>query len=181
MKKINHRILKKKNKFRLDLPEDFSKNNLSAAEYRNIISNVKIHSDKLNSNQLTAAPGRIRKKKSNIEHEIQSEYFKKLKDIPEVPELDFIFAIPNGGRRHIVTALKMKKEGVKRGVPDIMIPIVKGNSPGMFIETKAPDGKESKSQIRYRIFLKSQGYQHKICRSAKELLDTTLNYLEISN
>lgn len=181
MKKTNNRILKKKNKFRLDLPENFPKNNLTAAEYQKLITKIEVHSDKLNSNQLTAAPGRIKRKHSNLEHQIQSEYFDKLKNIPEVPELDFIFAIPNGGKRNIVTAMKMKKEGVKRGVPDIMIPIVKNNSPGMFLETKTPEGTESKYQIRYRKFLLSQGYQHKICRSAKELLDTTLDYLEISN
>ena len=33
-----------------------------------------------------------------------------------------IFAIPNGGKRSIATAKKLKKEGVKAGVPDLFIP-----------------------------------------------------------
>jgi hypothetical protein len=32
-----------------------------------------------------------------------------------------IFAVPNGGARHIVAATKLKREGVKSGVPDLYI------------------------------------------------------------
>jgi hypothetical protein len=33
-----------------------------------------------------------------------------------------IFAIPNGGARHIVAAKKLKDEGVERGVADLFVP-----------------------------------------------------------
>lgn len=33
-----------------------------------------------------------------------------------------IFAIPNGGARNVVTAARMKAEGVAAGVPDLYIP-----------------------------------------------------------
>lgn len=33
-----------------------------------------------------------------------------------------IFAIPNGGARNVVTAARMKVEGVTAGVPDLYIP-----------------------------------------------------------
>ena len=33
-----------------------------------------------------------------------------------------IFAIPNGGQRNAAVALKLKLEGVVRGVPDLYIP-----------------------------------------------------------
>lgn len=33
-----------------------------------------------------------------------------------------IFAIPNGGIRNIVTATKLKAEGVESGIPDLYIP-----------------------------------------------------------
>ena len=33
-----------------------------------------------------------------------------------------IFAIPNGGQRNIVTASKLKAEGVVSGVPDLFVP-----------------------------------------------------------
>lgn len=40
-----------------------------------------------------------------------------------VPALERLFAIPNGGYRDKITAGKLKAEGVKRGVPDIMLPV----------------------------------------------------------
>jgi len=33
-----------------------------------------------------------------------------------------IFAIPNGGHRHKAVAMKLKLEGVSKGVPDLFIP-----------------------------------------------------------
>lgn len=34
------------------------------------------------------------------------------------PRIGLIFAIPNGGKRNVIVARKMKAEGVKPGVPD---------------------------------------------------------------
>ena len=42
------------------------------------------------------------------------------------PELEYMFAIPNGGYRHYRTAADLKSEGVKSGVPDIMLPVARG-------------------------------------------------------
>ncbi len=36
------------------------------------------------------------------------------------PELGLIFHIPNGGKRNKLEAIKLKKEGVKAGVPVIL-------------------------------------------------------------
>ena len=33
-----------------------------------------------------------------------------------------IFAVPNGGKRHVATAKKFKAEGVKAGIPDLCVP-----------------------------------------------------------
>lgn len=46
-----------------------------------------------------------------------------------------IFHIPNGGRRHIGTARKMKREGVRSGVPDLYIPAW-----GLWVEMKRQKG-----------------------------------------
>ena len=59
-----------------------------------------------------------------------------------------IFAIPNGGKRGKVQAMKLKREGVRRGVPDLFIPSLK-----LFIEMKKPEGgrvsKEQKDWLKY--------------------------------
>jgi len=53
-----------------------------------------------------------------------------------------IFAIPNGEKRHIATAIKLKEEGVTSGIPDLYIPAWK-----VWIEMKrSKGGKVSKDQ-----------------------------------
>jgi len=40
-----------------------------------------------------------------------------------VPALEMLFAVPNGGKRHVKTAITLKAEGVKAGVPDVWLPV----------------------------------------------------------
>lgn len=53
-----------------------------------------------------------------------------------VPELEDMFAIPNGGKRDKITAANLRREGVKRGVPDVFLPVRRGAWAGLFIELK---------------------------------------------
>ena len=59
-----------------------------------------------------------------------------------------IFAIPNGGWRSKVTAMKLKVEGVARGVPDLFVPQF-----NLWIEMKQVKGgrlsPEQRDWIRY--------------------------------
>ena len=48
--------------------------------------------------------------------------------------------------RDIRTAANLKKEGVKRGVPDICLPVSRGKYHGLYIEMKAGKNKPSKEQ-----------------------------------
>ena len=77
----------------------------------------------------------------------------------EYPELALIFAIPNGGKRHIATASRMKLEGVKPGVPDLFFPVARKGYHGLFIEMKRiKGGSLSKDQKQWKIDLRDQGY-----------------------
>ena len=76
------------------------------------------------------------------------------------------FSVPNGGERNIKVASTMKAEGVKSGVPDIMIPYAHtspDNKPrtnyGLFIELKVKSNKPSKEQVSWSQMLDSQGYR----------------------
>ena len=58
------------------------------------------------------------------------------------------WAVPNGGRRNIGTARKLKAEGVKSGIPDINL-VHKGQFYGLEVKkpkTHTPKGTLSKSQ-----------------------------------
>jgi hypothetical protein len=81
------------------------------------------------------------------------------------PELDY-FAIPNGGNRNIITARKLKAEGVKPGVPDLFFPSLK-----LFIELKrTKGGAVSKEQRFWSDRLGASGYRVAVCRGAEEAL-----------
>ena len=57
-----------------------------------------------------------------------------------------IFAIPNGGRRGIIEATIMKKEGVLAGIPDLCIPVASFGYHALYIEMKTETGKLTESQ-----------------------------------
>jgi hypothetical protein len=93
------------------------------------------------------------------------------------PELKYMFAVPNGGLRDPVTAVKLRQEGVKAGVPDIMLPVARQGYHGLFIEMKNEKGRLSKAQERYLPFLNQNGYLAIVCYGWNEAKDTIEMYL----
>lgn len=81
------------------------------------------------------------------------------------PMIRYMFAIPNGGERNIVVAAKLKAEGVKRGVPDIFLPISISPYHGLFIEMKRVQGVVNNVQEQYHEFLRHAGYKVVVCNS----------------
>lgn len=99
------------------------------------------------------------------------------------PELRYMFAIPNGGQRHVVTASKLKATGVKPGVPDILLPVKRGNYSGLFVEMKRPEsvgkaeGITRDEQIDYMIFLQGQGFLCIVCIGWEVARNAVKDYL----
>lgn len=54
------------------------------------------------------------------------------------PELRLLHASANGGARHKATAGRLKAEGVRPGVPDMCLPVPRGNFGACYIELKRP-------------------------------------------
>ena len=108
------------------------------------------------------------------EHQIQCAVvdFCALKGIP-------IFAIPNGGFRHITTAKKLQREGVKSGVPDLFIPIIQGKIGGMFLEMKRKGGKLSDVQKFWLNQLEEEGYRVKVAFSVDEAIKAIEDYIAL--
>ncbi|RQV98735.1 VRR-NUC domain-containing protein, partial [bacterium] len=83
----------------------------------------------------------------NLEHLEQAALFQWTSMNEErIPELKNLFAIPNGGHRHKAVAAKMKAEGVKAGVPDILLACPCDGFHGLFIEMKAGKNRTTKNQ-----------------------------------
>jgi hypothetical protein len=80
---------------------------------------------------------------SEYEHATQVALFQWASlNTGKYPELEDLFAIPNGGKRDKRTAAKMRAEGVKAGMPDICLPHARGGYHAYYIELKVtyPDG-----------------------------------------
>lgn len=88
-----------------------------------------------------------------------------------------LWAIPNGGIRHIKTAIRLKREGALSGVSDLFLMIPKGNFHGAFIEMKAKKGKIQENQLKFIKLAKTMGYEGVICYGFQEAKEFIQNYL----
>lgn len=94
------------------------------------------------------------------------------------PELDLMFAVPNGGHRHIRVAARMKEEGVRAGVPDIFLPCARCGWHGLFVEMKAGRNKPTELQQQWLEDLTLQGYLAAVCWGWEEAAALIESYLE---
>lgn len=100
-----------------------------------------------------------------------------------------IFAIPNGGQRHITVAKKLKAEGVLAGVPDLFI--MKAHwcnnsggcscgkilAHGFFIELKIGKNKRTINQEDFNKKVHKAGYWSALCYSLEEFQVDCIEYL----
>lgn len=100
------------------------------------------------------------------------------------PQLRLMFAIPNGGERNKIVAARLKAEGVKSGVPDVMLPVPRRQFAGLFIEMKKPKGQGSRvdpNQLEWHDALTKQYYHVKVCWGWEEARDLLCWYLEVNH
>jgi hypothetical protein len=96
------------------------------------------------------------------------------------PQLALLFSIPNGGKRHLGTAVKLKASGTKSGVPDIFLPVANRHGKhGLWIELKVGKNKPTKNQQHWLRELEAEGYATALCYGFKEARNTIVKYLEI--
>jgi hypothetical protein len=100
--------------------------------------------------------------------------------LPEVAEL--IYHVPNGGHRHKATAAKLKGQGVKAGIPDLVLSMARGGYFGLYIEFKATppnDAPVSASQHACIRRLSEQGYLAIVCRGHFDAMEQLRAYLRL--
>lgn len=89
-----------------------------------------------------------------------------------------LFAIPNGGQRNIITAKRMKDEGVRAGIPDLFLAVPRGRFHGLFVEMKKPQGGVvSDAQKACMEMLSSNDYCVAVCRGFIDAQEAIKGYL----
>lgn len=94
------------------------------------------------------------------------------------PDLEWLFHIPNGGKRGKIEAARFKAMGVKAGVPDLFLPVPIGRYHGLFIEMKRREGgRLSGDQRKWIDGLKANGYCVHRCDGHQEAIRVLEDYL----
>lgn len=94
------------------------------------------------------------------------------------PELRLLYHVANERKCTPAEGAFMKRKGVKRGVPDLCLPVPRGKYHGLYIELKAPGGRASEDQKWWMKELEMQGYVATVCigwRAAADLIESYLN------
>ena len=95
------------------------------------------------------------------------------------PELDMMYHVPNGGSRHRAEAARLKAQGVKSGVPDVVLPVARGAYHGLYIEMKRQEGGTlSADQKKWIAALQQQGYFACVCKGWEAASQIITRYME---
>lgn len=99
-------------------------------------------------------------------------------NVMRMPELEFMHHVPNGGKRDRMTAIALKRQGVKAGVPDIVLPASRAGYHALYIELKAGKNTATPKQKRWLKYLSDHGYYTAICYGWRTAADLITEYLE---
>lgn len=124
-------------------------------------------------------PNRVRKKPTPHEGNEQEALFRWTAFVRgRFPEIDLLYHIPNGGSRNRIEAAKLKRQGVKAGVPDLCLPVARANWHGLYIEMKAGKNTPTKKQKEWISALRGQGYAVEVCYGWERATEVITEYLE---
>lgn len=109
----------------------------------------------------------------------------------QYPQLKWMHAIPNGGYRNKAEAAKLVATGVRKGVFDVFLPVMKWEAPrliskygGLYIELKKRGrekekaGGMSEAQQEFMTYANLAGYKAVVCYGWEEAVAAIEEYLK---
>ena len=112
------------------------------------------------------------------EHEEQASLFRMAERAScAYPELELLNGSLNGVRLTIGQAVKAKRSGMKKGYPDIQLPVARRGYHGMYIEMKHGRNRPEREQKAWLKRLKDEGHYVTVAYSALEAWDELMWYL----
>jgi len=95
------------------------------------------------------------------------------------PCLKLLHHIPNGGKRDKIEAAHLKQQGLKSGVPDLHLPVARGQYHSLYIEMKDEDGRASHEQLWWFEELRQEGNFVEVCHGWKSAIRVLEWYLSL--
>lgn len=100
-------------------------------------------------------------------------------DLRHIPIVHIpIVHIPNEGKRSKAYGAQLKRAGMRRGFPDLFIPVPYGGFCGLLIEMKNGRGKTTPEQEKWLRELNSRGYKATVCVGADAAINEINEYLK---
>ena len=94
------------------------------------------------------------------------------------PELDMLVHTPNEGKRNVYNGARLKREGLRKGFPDISLYCPVGRYHGLMIEMKRKKGSTiTKEQKEWIEKLNAQGYAAVFAYGCEQAWDVIEKYL----
>ena len=99
------------------------------------------------------------------------------KILPDFPALALLHHIPNGELRDGKTALRLRRMGVLKGIPDLNLPVARKGYTGLWMELKIPSGVIAPYQVAVQGMLRKEGHKVLTIRSVDEAIEALKEYL----
>lgn len=84
--------------------------------------------------------------------------------------------IPNEGKRSAINGAMLKRAGLRKGFPDLFIPLPRKGYHGLFIEMKTKSGKATDEQIEWMRTLDRNGYFCAVCHGSDQAIELIQKY-----
>jgi len=95
-----------------------------------------------------------------------------------LPELELLYSVENGGLRNKITGARLKAAGIRRGVPDLCLPVPRGGFHALYVELKRQgSGVVSPEQKWWLEELNRQGCCATVCYGWDDARQVIENYL----
>ena len=96
---------------------------------------------------------------------MQTALFMRVRWLLPAKWASLVWAIPNGGLRHMKVARDMTAEGAYASAPDIVVMIPTARSPALCLEMKRPGEKPTEDQTACHERLRGLGFAVLVCES----------------
>ena len=126
------------------------------------------------------ALGKLRRPRAQPEHQEQVKLFAWVdgEGANRWPVLAWSYAVPN---YHFDKSPKrgayLKAEGKRAGVPDVVVPVMRGGFGSLYIEMKTPGNRPTTEQAEYHKVLRALGHRVQVCYSAAEAIGEIIHYM----
>lgn len=97
----------------------------------------------------------------------------------QYPDLKYLFHIPNETKAGPQQVAIDKAMGVKKGVPDLFLPVPRGAFAGLWVEMKTEKGRTSDMQKWWLKSMIDNGYHAAVCHGWEEAKEVLLWYLNL--